>query len=913
MRSFLLCLLSGLGFALSGQNVTGKVVDNENKPLEYASVVLLDAKDSTMMEFALTDGNGAFSIATKATKPAIIQVTFLGYSTINKAIDLATERTLEPIVMQVSNNQLETIEITEFLNPMNFGKDTVQYNTKAFKINQGDMVEDLLKKLPGIEVERDGSVKALGEKVQNVLVNGKEFFGKDTKIATKNIDAEIVDKVQVFDRKSDKADFTGIDDGQRERSINLKLKKDRTIGAFGTLEGGVGTDGRFKGRGNLNKFSNNIRTSFIGMANNINEQNFSLTDYMDFMGGIGALMGGMSNQNSGIPINMLANRGIQRTFSGGLNVNTNLGSKTELTGSIFGNKYNNFTALNSRRENLVPGSRFSTQSVSDQNSANDVLNYTLRMETKLDSSQMLVLKSTGMLSTNNLESVSSSTSLNANQSKINESNGDRTTSGDGYNFGLDLLYQKSFRKGGRNYSLQGMVNSTNNDNLTDINTLNTILAPMNSTTRIVQNQIGDNNGTFYNLQGTYTEPLTKKTYLEFKSAVSTQNNRTLTDYFDLVNNNPIRNNILSTLYNRDYLQYNNGLSFIFNNKDINSNFGLRYKSSRLNGAVNSETVNVTRPFKALLPNAFARLQLGTSEFFTVNMNADLVEPSLQQLQPIVNNANPLSIFVGNPDLSAEYATRAGLQYSKYDAFNFRMYNASFSMNYTDEKIVEALSFNNALVRTYKPVNVNYDVTSTGRVEFETPIKPLKIKTRSILRGNLNQGFAVINDLETKTNRIGHGYTFSVENRQKEIVDLMVGYRFNKTVSRFANNEMQNQTYSDQSIFSELTIDFKGKFTIKSNLDYNVIKQSFESTTTSFPLWTMSATAFVTKNKKLRATLSCFDLLNKNVGINNSANLNYSNFTRTNVLNRYVMLSLAYNLKGFKKQSGIVINTNGSKD
>jgi hypothetical protein len=916
MRILFLVLCIALSVASFSQQIKGKVVDASKAPLEYASVLLLNAKDSAMISYALTNDKGEFNIDGKNISKMILQVTFLGYNTHWQAIDISETKDMGNITLDVATNQLETIEVTGFMSPISFGKDTMQYNAGSFNVKPGDMVEDLLKKLPGMEVERDGTVKALGTNVENVLVNGKKFFGKDTRIGTKNIDADAVDKVQVFDRTSDRADFTGVDDGQRERTINLKLKKDRSAGVFGTMEGGFGTDSRFKGRANINKFSSKLRTSFIGMANNTNEQNFSMNEYIDFMGGIGALMGGGGRTNlnlsQGSGFGLGNNQGIQRSFGGGLNLDFELNDKTTVEASIFGNLFHNDLLSNTLRESLIPNSRFSTVNVTDQNTDNGMSNYNLRVNSKLDSTQNLTVESGGAISTNRFNALGSSQSLNANKTLINENNSERSTTGDSYNINAKLQYQKRLKKKGRNYSLSANINASNNDNDEDINALNTILSPFMSSNRLIQNQIGLNEGIFFNAIGNYMEPLSKKSYLEFNTTAANQSNYTSTDYFDIVNESPIKNTILSNLYQRDYRQYNNGVIYIFNPKIGNFNVGLKHKYSTLSGVVNADNNRIFQPFNAILPSAYARVELGTSENLNFNYNSDLVEPSLVQLQPIVNNSNPLSIYEGNPKLLAENTHRVNLSYTKYDAFNFRMYAFSLGYNYTDNKIVESLSLGSALQRRYKPINTEYDRTGTARFEFETPIKPLKIKTRSIVRGNFNQGFSIINDETNAVNRLGHGYTFTVENRNKDIVDLLVGYRRNRSDSRFANSDSQNQFYIESAIFSDLTISVKDKITIKSVLDYNTIKQSANLPTVNFPLWTMSATSFITKDRKLRATLSCFDLLNKNTGIINNISLNASNNIRSNVLNRYFLLSLAYNFKGFKKGGGVIIQGGGDR-
>ncbi|MFM8373597.1 MAG: carboxypeptidase regulatory-like domain-containing protein [Bacteroidota bacterium] len=256
--------------------VEGLVTDTVSLPLPAATVVAM-TPDSVMSAFGATDAAGQFTLRVKGPGKFLLQVTYVGYTTAWKEFILepAQEKlVLDPLKLSVSNAVLPSVEISAERDPMRISRDTVDYNAAAFKVQPGAPVEDLLKKLPGVEVQRDGSVKAMGETVQNVLVDGKEFFGKDTRVATKNLPAEAVDRVQVFDKQSEMAELTGIRDGNEERTINLKLKETHKHGYFGKADAGAGTDYRYEGRMNLNRFSPDSRLSMIGMANNTNEVGF---------------------------------------------------------------------------------------------------------------------------------------------------------------------------------------------------------------------------------------------------------------------------------------------------------------------------------------------------------------------------------------------------------------------------------------------------------------------------------------------------------------------------------------------------------------------------------------------------------------------------------------------------------------
>jgi hypothetical protein len=905
----------------SGQKVAGIVMDENKNPVEYATVILLSAKDSTMVAFANTARNGEYHLKANQKGNYIIQVSFLGYETVNKTFELNdSDILIEEIQLKPGAKMLDVIEIKDYANPITFGKDTLQYNASAFKIQPGDMVEDLLKKLPGVEVQRDGSVKALGENVKNVLVDGKEFFGKDTKIATKNLDADAVDKVQVFDRKSESADFTGIDDGIRERSINLKLKEDKKVGYFGTSEAAAGNKDRFKARANINRFKPGNRASFIGMANNINEQNFSFNDYLDFMGGVGSMISGGGggritlnlNEMQGLPVSPTATNGVQKSIAGGFNLTKDFSAHTTLESSVFGNHFSNHLISNSFRENLLPGQKYFTTSDENQNSDNTSGSFTLRLKTKLDSTQNIVIRATGSKGVNSLYSDEINYFQNSERKNLNDNKNNFVRNGGNHTFTGSILWQLKTKKPGRIISVNGSGGFSQNDSDADLNTLYNVYFPQSSTNRLIQNQLGLNNGLNYQAEASWTEPIKKKKYLEFKSSIANQTNKTSSDYFDIVNENPVRNLLLSNLFQRDYIQRNAGANLIMSSDKSNITIGARFKRSTLSGIIDENPQKIRNHYSAVLPNAYYTYRFGLSENLNLNYYSDLNEPKLQQLQPIVNNTNPLSIYTGNPNLRPETMHNLNMSYMRYNAFNFTMLHASLMTNYTHNKITEALSIDSSLVRYYAPINIKNEVTTSGRLEYETPVRPLKIKTRLVLRGNINQGYTVVNNTSNQVRRNGYGYNFSVENRNKDVIDLLAGYKTNVTESNFATDKSLNQSYAEKTIYAELGLNIKDWVNIKSRYDHMNIKPSFSAETTSYPLWTASITSYITKDKRWRATLSCFDILNQNKGIRTYSNLNYTDITTSNVLSRYFLVGLAYNIKGFQKKNGIEVKINNER-
>jgi hypothetical protein len=271
-------------------SVRGKLVDTAaRQPLQDATISVMLAKDSSLVSFILSDKKGSFEIPNLDTGAYLLLISFSGYENYKRSFSITREKRvadLGELILQKDYKALPGVVVTDVI-PVRVDGDTVSFKADAFKTKPNATTEDLLKKLPGVQVQKDGTVSAMGENVQKILVDGKEFFGNDPKMATKNITADMVDQIQVFDDMSEQSKFTKIDDGSRSKTINIKLKKDRNRGDFGKLTAGAGSSGRYQGNVTVNHFRGNQRFSLIGSANNANKQNFSFNDIVSSQGGMG--------------------------------------------------------------------------------------------------------------------------------------------------------------------------------------------------------------------------------------------------------------------------------------------------------------------------------------------------------------------------------------------------------------------------------------------------------------------------------------------------------------------------------------------------------------------------------------------------------------------------------------------------
>jgi hypothetical protein len=367
-----LLLMSYVGFA---QNMTiqGTLKDSiANRALNAATVSLVYAKDSSLVSFSRTNETGVFNFKNVAPGAYMISVSYVGYQPKWVPVMNAVDKMVEMGTIYMNDvNSVSTVTVTARRPPVVINGDSVEFNSENFKTAPNAVVEDLLKKMPGMEVDKSGGITVNGKTVTKVFVNGKEFFTGDPKMATKNLPADAVDKIQVYDRKSDQAMFTGIDDGSEETAINLKLKKDRNRSTFGKLNGGAGTPSVFDTQGNINVINNDEQFSAIGGANNTNRQNFSSRNIVNFSGGGGGRVGA----GAGVTINIGGGgsgetdanaQGIAETYSIGGNYSNLFNSKkiefnanTAISDVERNNNSVSFT------QNLTPGNQFNRSSISN--------------------------------------------------------------------------------------------------------------------------------------------------------------------------------------------------------------------------------------------------------------------------------------------------------------------------------------------------------------------------------------------------------------------------------------------------------------------------------------------------------------------------------------------------------------------
>lgn len=933
MNFRLICvgLLLQLSLVSFAQKVTiqGVLSDTLNEPLISATVVLLNPQDSTMEYFAITSVTGDFKIKGIKRGKYIFQASYLGYESIFNPIDLTSSSE----VLQMGNLNLKaeqkmlgevTVEGERI--PILIKKDTVEYNASSFKVKPNAAVEELLKKLPGVEVSKDGSIKAHGEQVNSIMVDGKEFFGNDPKIASQNLPADAIDKVQVFDKKSEMADFTGVDDGVRNKTINLELKDGKKKGYFGNVTGGYGSDNRFEGKMNVNRFNKKSQLSILGRGNNINQQGFSFNDYLTFAGGLQNVMMEMGGDNGEIQIDGnngpipfdtgQPNYGFTTSGSGGANFNYDFSKKTEFTSSYFFSHANKREETESVRQNFLGDDIFLSNRTQDQTRKNNAHRLNMKLRSKIDSNQILTLRTNFTLNDGVFQQVLNNRVFNVNNELQNSNWNNNNNENQSWNANAGLSHLLKFKKPGRSLATSLGVGYQDRQRTNEVKSINSFLLDQPNTSFVdslnqIQNETG--NQFDYSFQIAYTEPIGKREYLQLRYNRRNYSNDLEKDFFDIQNETRNRNVLLSNAYQRGYTYDRPGLTFKMNRKKYIFSTGADVQYSKLEGEISNVDYPIVKDFWAVLPRTNFNYDFSNTSSFEINYRTSIKEPSLEQLQPVVDNTDPLNLYIGNTDLKPEYRHRISLRYNLFDQFNFRSLFASINSTFTKDKITNSRTIDSLFVQTTQPINIENEWDTRGFISFGTPLKFMRSKMNLTLNGNYNKGILFLNNVENQSDRWSTSVDFNIENRKKKIVDILFGVNWSYNQTQYSINKSFNQAFNSINYYTDWTLSLKKDWTIGTSFDYTFYQGDGFEDQRQIPIWNASVSKSIMRNRGT-IELSARDLLNQGIGIDRRSTLNYIEDVSINSLGRYLMLTFSYSLSmlGDQTPGGIRIETGGRR-
>jgi hypothetical protein len=917
-KIYLLIVISLCTLATQAQrngSLKGLLYDSLAKqPVASATITILQKKDSSLVTFTMTDSKGRFEVLGLGNGEYRLLITHVNYHGSSKSFvidDANKNKDLGTVIMRDAAQLLNEVVVTAEAPPVTLIGDTVQYNAGSFKTPPNANVEQLLKKMPGIEVGKDGTVKAQGQEVKRVLVDGKEFFGSDPKVATKNLPSDAVDKVQVYDKTSEAAQLTGFDDGNSEKTINLKLKKDKKKGLFGKASVGGGTADRYEGRFNLNSFKGARQLSVIGMGNNTNAEGFSFMDMLSFSGGGNAIRGGggvISISSNDPSIGGFAggnnNNSIRTIWGGGINYNNIIGTRTDFTSNYFYNRYNPKIEKQSQQDYFLPdGSTIKRQSNSLSDNINNSHKLNLSADIKLDSFHSIKISpSLGYQSTDN-STVSDYSTRSANNMLTNQGFNNSQSSSDGYNFRNDIIFRKRFRTRGRTFSLSLQTNLNASDGTGTQLSVNKFYNPNGSLLRtdsIDQHSSSTSDLRSYNVRAVYTEPIIKNSLLEFSvgnSLSKSSSEKTTWDYNKASGKHDVINPGLTNHYENTYGFSNAGLRWRSQFKKWNFAVGANWQKAELKGNIIAGTKDslINQTFYNVLPSA--RFQYNFTKFKNLQINyiASTNQPSMSQLSPVPDISNPLNIRDGNPDLKQEYMQVAVINFMSVNPFQNKNFFAYFTVLQTNNKIVNYDTINALGIKRTRPVNVNGVYNVNGRVSVGLPVRFLKGTIDIASNVGYDKGKQFINGAGNTINTLTLGPSLRLDMSPTNKFDLTLNAGINYNRSKYSLQSSLNTTYFSQNYGAEVNWQLPKSFYFNTEFTYTVNNRLAEGFNLRVPLWNASISKQFLRYNRGELKLTAFDLLNENVNISRSSNQNYIDDSRIKTLQRYFLLSFTYSL------------------
>jgi hypothetical protein len=783
--------------------------------------------------------------------------------------------------------------------------------------------------MPGVTLV-DGKIQAQGEDVKQVLVDGKRFFGDDANAVLKNLPAEIIDKVQVFDNKSDQSQFTGFDDGNASKTINIVTKAQFRNGIFGKVYGGYGYENKFKGGASVNIFKGNRRITVLEQSNNINELNFSSEDLVGVASnastGGGGRRGGVSqgggSGNASDNFSVNNQNGINTTSLFGINYSDKWGKKTEVSSSYFFNWTKN-DSKSSLLQQYILGSNngliYNETNIANSDNFNHRLNF--KIETKLDSQNTISIQPKLSFQTN----TSSKKLVGINTKELqNISNSVNTNSSilSGYNLSVLILYRHSFAKRGRTFSINATPTITDNSGDNSLYSLNTYYnTGIIFADTIDQRSTILKNGNSIKANASYTEPLDSF-------------NSLLVDYSTTFTDNYSSKRTFNSLnYDNIYIDLDSSLTNVFKNQYQShaGSLGYRYQKTKINFSINTayqlaklykqqefpSSYLLSKSFESILPSAQFQFKFSPKKNLRINYRTSNNAPAIDQLQDVINNTNALQLSTGNPELKQDFQQNLNMRYSGVNTVKatsfFALLGANYSTNYIGNSTLianqDTTVYNSVFLKKgsqiIRPINLDGYFSLRSFINYTFPIKKIKTNLSLNASGNYNHVPGLINMrinyAKTATGSLGLVLSSNIS----EKIDFTISS--NSSYSNI-NNTLQassNTTYFSQNSKFKITLNpWKGLVLQSdfSNMYYSGLTSNFNQ---SISLWNTAVGYKFLENKKAELRFTIYDLLNKNNSVARTNTDSYIQDSQTNVLNRYYMLTFTYNFKKYftKKEQG----------
>ena len=887
----------------SGVNVTGSVVEQgSDTPIEQATVRLLNVKDSAMVRGVVSARNGSFTLKNVKKGSYLLHITFIGYDPLYQPLQITGKKNPVNVgKLELSDGAIELGEAVVIgkAPEVTVRNDTVEYNADSYKVTEGSVLEDLLKKMPGVEVDSEGKITVNGKEVKKVMVDGKEFFSDDPKVASKNLPAKMIDKLQVLDKKSDMAQMTGFDDGEEETVINLTVKPGMKQGWFGNAYGGYGSKDRYEGNAMVNRFVNNDQITFMGGANNTNNMGFSdlASTMFSGMGGGGGRRGGFG-----------AGSGITSSGNAGLNFSKEFKpDKLTLGGNTRYSHSDNDARSKSDRQNILPGDSSSyDNSEAMSRTKSDNFGVDFRLEWKPDTMTQLIFRPSFSFSHSMNDNFSDATTLDNERDTVNTNKSSNYSESNGYNLNASIDFSRKLNNKGRVFSatLSGGNSDSYSDgmNRSDIVYFNQTDALKNSI--IDQRSRYDNKGFNYRAYVSWVEPIGHNNFIQATYSISQRKQEALKNVYnqdaDGIYN--VLDSAYSQSYRNNFISQRASLSFKSQRAKFNYTIGLNldpsYSSSE-NFVGDTTLSKITRKVVNLSPMAQFNYMFDKRTNLRIMYNGRTSQPSMTQLQPVADISDPTNITIGNPDLNPRYTNNVFIRFQQFTPEKQRAFMIMANGSYIINDIVSYTSYNQETgvkTTTYKNVNGNY--SGNVRMMLNTPLKNKKFSINSMTMASFANSNGYINEEKNTNRNLILSERGGIDFRSSYL-DLGVNGNIRYNATSNSLQKENNQNTFNYGAGGYTTIYLPLNFKIESDVNWSTNSGYGDGFKQNEVLWNASASKSFLKNNQGTLRFKIYDILQQRSNISRSVTASYIQDSEYNTLGSYFMVHFIYRFSIFK--------------
>ena len=910
---FFLVMSSSL-LAQNTVTIKGKIIEDTSKlPLESATIFITTVKDSAIVDYTISDKNGNFSLSTrKISQPVYFKISFVGFQdytvkleSLNESKDFGVIKVLDQA------NDLNEVVIQGQAPPVRIKQDTLEFNASSFKVRPDSNVETLLKQLPGVEVSSDGKITVNGKEVNNILVNGKPFFGKDGKVATKNLPSDIIDKVQISDTKTKEEELAGQAASAEEKTINLTIQEDKNKGLFGKFSGGLGTKDRYESSGLINYFKNDQKFSFLGSSNNINSIGFSMDEVFDSMGGGRNVY---SSSDGSFNINgqqFGGGNGITESNMIGVNYSDKFGKKIDPSASYFYNSSENNNDSRSKVENLLPENKFTTESLGKTRNVSNGHNLNVEFEYKIDSLTTLDIRPNLKKSNSRYTANRSQFSVDEFGEALNESNSYSNNNANNLAFENDLYLFRKFKKKGRSLSFN--FDNENTNDKTESQDISTTILYRDAGDEVINRNLIENNkekDDRFSTSLTYSEPITDSltfsvgTRYKWSKSV---NDKATFDFDEASGNYSIKNELLSNYITSATKEVNPFLTLSIRKKKFNARISVGTEITRFENFSNYLDQSTVLNKDYVLPNVngYLNYRFSKSQSIYMNYRYSVSLPTANQILPVENLSNPLNTIVGNPDLKPTKRNNFYLGFNNYDyatRSGFYLYSGG---SFYNNQIVSSTVFDASAKRNTTFENTSSTYNGFLGFNWDKSIKKEEHTFKYSLGLSTNYGLSkgLTNNQAYEAEALSLNPSIELSWEYGKLLTITPSYNYNFSDTKFKNYSIDGLSNFVHTLKLETTSYWPKNVVFGNDFGYTYNSNIADGFQKDFYLWNMSL-GYNFFNDQLLAKVKIYDLLDQNVNATRTITPTAIQDVENTVLRRYAMFSLTYKIEKFggKKKS-----------